>query len=168
MSELERELRAEQMRLRGEAGQAAAWHESAFTSADVVVGQPQGEFASFVAEVRALVPRQMWRRALIGTSPDGLTRVTWSLGKESDGDDGPGSRVIRRRARGTSKCKLFFVTYDADDDYALFVVLKEGPASYAGNLTSLREAIVAAIASRDVPAESQLSNEYVRTAWRFD
>jgi hypothetical protein len=106
---MERMLREERQRLEAEAAGARAWYESPFTPTSVEVGTPMGEFARFIAEVAPLVPRRMWRKALVGRSPDGHTRVAWSLPRDEDGDDGPGSAVLRHRGQHAAKCKLFMV-----------------------------------------------------------
>jgi len=152
MSDLERRIRAEQERLQAAEAEERAWHECAFSRTDVVVGQPQGDFEDLVEEVIGIIPRKMWRKALIGKDPQGLTRVTWSIARPSDGDLGAGSRVLRLRKAGTSKCLLFLVTFPAGPDdrgfsfEGHFAVTKEGFASYSGDLAAVRQAVVKSIA----------------------
>jgi hypothetical protein len=169
VSDMERLLRIEQQRLGAEANEARVWHESPFTRSNVVVGVPAGAFARFVGEIKPLVPRRMWRKALVGQSPDGFTRVAWSIGRPEDGDAGAGSAVLRRRKQHASRCSVFMVyRYTADDGGLRLVVLADGRAAFCGELDDLRAGAAEAIASRQMPAQSLLDMQYTSGTWRFE
>lgn len=169
MSELERLLHLERQRINTQDTQAKAWHESPFTPTSVVVGPPGGAFAQFVTEVKPLVPRGMWRKALVGRSPDGLTRVAWSVSRADDSDEGPGSAVLRRRAQYATRCKLFMGFGSTEYGGMLgFVVLADGRGGFCGDVAALRAVAARVIAARELPAPSHLEANYVdAAAWRY-
>jgi hypothetical protein len=169
MSEMDRILRNEKQRLGAEAAEAKLWNESPFTRYSVVVSTPRGAFARFVSEITPLIPRKMWRKAIVGQSPDGLTRVAWSIGRPEDGERGAGSAVLRRRKQRASRCSLFMVyRYTAIDGGLRLVVLADGRAGYCGELDALRTIAAQTIASHDMPAERLLDMTYASQTWRSE
>jgi hypothetical protein len=143
MSEMERRISEERDRLRAEQTSRAAWSHSPFGTRSAAVDTPAGEFATFVNEIKPLIPRNLWRVGYMGTCPDGLTRVTWE--RKFLGEHKKTGGVVERRARGLSRCKAYGVEVNG----YLFVVLEDGRAGYTGNLSFWRQAIVEAIASGD-------------------
>lgn len=144
---MERALRAEKERLGKEAAQQTVWMESPFNQTSAIVGVPTGRFANLVTEVLPLIPRRLWRKAFVGQSPDGLTRVTieWS---RKHGEYLP-SHAAMRQARRCSGHKVYFVdARKASDDF--IVVLQDGRAGYTGSLDILRAAVIQSIASQEV------------------
>ena len=166
---MERLLRIERQRLGSEAAEAKAWHESPFTRSSVVVGAPVGAFARLVTEIKPVVPRRMWRKALAGRSPDGRIRLVWTFGRAEDGDAGAGSAVLRRRRQQASRCSVFMVyDYEALDAGLRLVVLADGRAAFCGELSDLRRVAIQTIASKEMPAESLLDMTYTDRTWRFE
>jgi hypothetical protein len=149
VSEFERQIRGEQERQRYEQERLRAWTDSPFSKRSPIVSTPRGAFASFVAEVFPFVPRRLWKRALIGPTPDGLTRVIIDWRRRFP--DGVPHRAARRNAKRCPTCDIYAVGDFSYHD-GLFILVRDGRAGFMGDardLGMLRSRVVRAIAERE-------------------
>jgi len=157
MSDLEREIAEERARLGRKHSDDRAWSKSPFWPTTATVRIPSGNFAIFVREVFPLIPKKLWRSALMGRGPDGETHVIQDIEELS--------LIARLRLKS---CKL----YSTGDLYNVLVILSDGRAGYTGELSYWRKSIAHYIAS-GASAETldPTANYYAgnfSSPWRFE